>query len=143
MKKVQSVSSQYDKIEALCHARGLSVTTMAKLAGLSSATMPHLKNGTVQVLKIGTCKKIADVLKINPRDIYVIDLTEPEDQLDEELLQLDTSLQEVLPTDEEREEDEIKEALLRNSIRDLVLVCRAMYDDEVEKLIRIAKILKE
>ena len=143
MAKVQSVSSQYDKIEALCHARGLSVTTMAKLAGLSSATMPHLKNGTVQVLKIGTCKKIAEVLKINPRDIYVIDLTMPEDELNEELHQIGTSLREVLPADEECEEDEIREALSRYSVRDLVRVCKTMIDDDVEKLIRIARILKE
>lgn len=134
---------QYERIERLCHERGLSVTAMAKKAGLSSATMPNLKSGKVQELSIGTCKKIAHVLGVSPMEIYSIDLEKPEDQLDKELKKLGTSLREMLPTDEEREADEIKEALLRNSIRDLVRVCRTMYDDDVEKLIRIARILKE
>ena len=134
---------QYEKIERLCHERGLSVTAMARRAGLSSATMPNLKSGKVQELSIGTCKKIARVLDVNPLDIYSIDLTKTTDQLDSELKELGTSLREVLPTEEECEEDDLKEALLRNSIRDLVLVCKSMYDDDVEKLIRIARILKE
>ena len=142
MAKTVSVSSQYDKIAELCYTQGISVTAMSKRAGLSSATMPNLKSGKVQTLSIGTCKRIAAVLNINPLDIYTMDLTKSTTQLDADLQQLGSSLREQLSTEEEQEDDDVAEALLRNSIRDLVLVCRTMYDDDIEKLIQIAQVLK-
>ena len=136
---------QYTKIKELCIKRGMSVTAMSKKAGLSTSTMSNLKSGKVKVLSIESCRKVAKALGVRPEEIYFLDLERPVDELDKDLNQMGTSIDQMFRFDDETEERDrlVEDALLRDAIVDLILTAKRLSDKGVRQLIQIAKILEE
>lgn len=60
----------YDRITALCKAKGVSGSRMCLDLGLSKSTMSDLKNGRIKGISIPTAQKIAGYFEITVDELY-------------------------------------------------------------------------
>lgn len=60
----------YERITALCKAKGVSGSRMCLDLGLSKSTMSDLKNGRIKGISIPTAQKIAGYFEITVDELY-------------------------------------------------------------------------
>ena len=60
----------YEKINALCKAKGVSASRMCLDLGLSKSTMSDLKNGRIKGVSIPTAQKIAGYFGITVDELH-------------------------------------------------------------------------
>lgn len=60
----------YERINALCKAKGVSGSRMCLDLGLSKSTMSDLKNGRIKGISIPTAQKIAGYFGITVDELY-------------------------------------------------------------------------
>ena len=60
----------YERINALCKAKGVSGSRMCLDLGLSKSTMSDLKNGRIKGISIPTAQKIAGYFGISVDELY-------------------------------------------------------------------------
>lgn len=60
----------YEKIHALCKAKGVSASRMCLDLGLSKSTMSDLKNGRIKGVSIPTAQKIAGYFDITVDELH-------------------------------------------------------------------------
>ena len=60
----------YERITALCKAKGVSGSRMCLELGLSKSTMSDLKNGRIKGISIPTAQKIAGYFEITVDELY-------------------------------------------------------------------------
>lgn len=59
------MSELYNRIDALCKARGTNITALCKKAGVGRATLSELNAGRTKTLKLETAQKLADALGVS------------------------------------------------------------------------------
>lgn len=59
------MSELYNRIDALCKARGTNITAICKKAGVGRATLSELNAGRTKSLKLETAQKLADALGVS------------------------------------------------------------------------------
>lgn len=60
----------YERINALCKAKGVSGSRMCLDLGLSKSTMSDLKNGRIKGISIPTAQKIAGYFGVTVDELY-------------------------------------------------------------------------
>lgn len=60
----------YERITALCKAKGVSGSRMCLELGLSKSTMSDLKNGRIKGVSIPTAQKIAGYFDVTVDELY-------------------------------------------------------------------------
>lgn len=65
IKGLRLVSDLYNRIEALCKAHKINITTMCKESGVSRASLSDLKMGRKKGLNAETLSKIADYFDVS------------------------------------------------------------------------------
>ena len=76
------MSNLYDRSQAACQARGLSVSTMCLNRGMSKSVLSDLKSGRKKTLSAQTLAKIAQYLQVSTDSLLGKDPV-PEDILDQ------------------------------------------------------------
>lgn len=59
------MSELYNRIDAICKARGTNITALCKKAGVGRATLSELNAGRTRTLKLETAQKLADSLGVS------------------------------------------------------------------------------
>lgn len=60
----------YEKIQALCKARGISGSKMCLELGLSKSTLSDMKSGRIKNISVPTAQKIAGYFGISVDELY-------------------------------------------------------------------------
>ena len=105
----------YERITALCKAKGVSGSRMCLDLGLSKSTMSDLKNGRIKGISFPTAQKIAGYFEITVDELYGEEAKKEQ------------------PTEYDGLSDELKE-LIEN--------VKGLPEDKIQMLLQVAKSIK-
>jgi transcriptional regulator with XRE-family HTH domain len=105
----------YEKIIALCKAKGVSGSRMCLDLGLSKSTMSDMKNGRTKGISIPTAQKIAGYFGITVDELY---------------------------GEEVKKEQPIEIDGLSDDLKELIEKLKELPEDKIQMLLQVAKSIK-